>query len=288
MTTSLPTIATRTAHWGWTDHRYFGLWAFGELAGNESFTGLTALAITGRRVSTEARAVLDDIAAVMTLADPRIWPLKITRLVASYGGTTPAVAAGMVLLEGAKIGPWSCTEAATMLVEFRERLAGVIDGERPNTGGDEQAGAVRREIDAYRAAHGFVWGFGTPYRGEDERVVALRDCLRRRGDRDKLPHWRVMELLAAGMKGARNVAPNIGVGVAAACLDLGLAPKEIGPLATALLQHAFFANAVEGARQAPEQLRHLPDACVSYAGRPPRESPRAAAKDRGSASENTP
>jgi hypothetical protein len=64
---------------------------------------------------------------------------------------------------------------------------------------------------------------------------------------------------------------------------------EVGPLSSALMQHMFFAHAVEGARQAPQVLRRLPDRCIDYTGREARASPRAlsaaAAKAYGQAAE---
>jgi hypothetical protein len=81
---------------------------------------------------------------------------------------------------------------------------------------------------------------------------------------------------AAGEAGRqlKGLEPNIGLGVAAACLDLGFRPREIALLGVALAQTDFLANAVEGSEQQPSVLRRLPDDCVVYAGKPPRESPR--------------
>jgi len=45
---------------------------------------------------------------------------------------------------------------------------------------------------------------------------------------------------------------------------------------TALMQHMFFAHAVEGAGDSGRVLRLLPDECVSYVGPEPRTSPRSA------------
>ena len=64
--------------------------------------------------------------------------------------------------------------------------------------------------------------------------------------------------------------------VAAAFLDMGMTPHQIGAMTTCLMQHMFFAHAVEGAGDSGHVLRLLPDECVSYIGREPRTSPRAA------------
>jgi hypothetical protein len=264
MTLPALVVPTRSAHWGWDEHRFFGHKVFEELAGHESFMGLTALSVLGRRLSTECCAVLEDAANTLTLADPRIWPLKLTRVVASYGGTVAAAAAGLLVEEGAQIGPWACGRAAAVLTKMHAEIAGRHDD-------DEH---VRTVVSAYLEDHAFIWGFGTPFRSRDERLVAFRKCMREKR-RDGLPYFRTMEAVAKAVRELKRAEPNIVLALAAVCLDMGLAVEEIGPLTTTLMQHMFFAAAVEGARQAPELLRELPRAYVSYVGREPRTSPRA-------------
>jgi hypothetical protein len=263
---SLPALVvpTRSAHWGWDEHRYFGHKVFEELAGHESFMGLTALSVLGRRLSPEDCCVLEDAANTLTMADPRIWPLKLTRVVASYGGTVAAAAAGLLVEEGAQIGPWACGRAAGVLAELHAEI-----GTR-----QDDAKHVRGVVVRYLERHAFIWGFGTPFRSRDERLVAFRRCMNTRG-RHTRPHYRTMEAVANAVRGFRRAEPNIVLALAAVCLDMGLAVDEIGPLATTLMQHMFFAAAVEGARQAPEFLRELPENYVTYVGRAPRASVRA-------------
>ena len=258
-------LVTRVAHAGWDEHGWCGYQLYAELAGEEGFTGMLALAVSGRRLPPEGRAVLDDIATVVTVADPRIWPLKITRVVAAYGSIYPAYAAGNLALERAMIGFSSCEQAAENLVNLREAV------QDPEDAAALEA-VVRERYDSKRPPV----GFGVPFRPRDERVVALRGCLERRG-RTGLPHWRFFELAATVVRGAKRLEPNIGLGLAAACLDLGFRPHEIGVLAMGLVQNAFIGNALEGARQAPAILRKLPDERVRYVGERPRESPRARA-----------
>ena len=111
-------VTTRTAHMGWDEHRYFGRAVFEDLTGKESLTYLMALSILGRELPRDCYPVLDDAACALTLADPRIWPLKLTRLVASYGSTVPATAAGLLIEERARVGPWTCAKAAEILSSF--------------------------------------------------------------------------------------------------------------------------------------------------------------------------
>lgn len=260
-----PVLRTRSAHWGYEEHRYFGHAVFTELRGRESFVGLTALSVLGRRLSADACALLDEAAVCLTLADPRIWPLKLTRVVAAYGQAIPAAAAGLLIQEGARIGPWTVPKAAEALVCLGAQVG---DGEV-----DEAH--TRRTVVDYVRAQRFVWGFGTPFRKQDERLVAFRSSVARHRC-DSLPHFRLFEVLAQVVESERRARPNIAAALAAVLLDQGIEPAEIGPLAVALTQHMFFAHAVEGARQAPESLRKLPLELIDYQGSAPRQSPRAA------------
>lgn len=265
MTLPALVVPTRSAHWGWDEHRYFGHKVFEELAGHESFMGLTALSVLGRRLPAEDCAVLEDAANTLTMADPRIWPLKLTRVVASYGGTVAAAAAGLLVEEGAQIGPWACGRAAEVLEKMHAEIAG-------REGDDDH---VRDIVSRYLEKHAFIWGFGTPFRPRDERLIAFRRCMIEKG-RHARAHYRTMEAVANAVRQLRRAEPNIVLALAAVCLDMGLGVEEIGPVATTLMQHMFFAAAVEGARQTPSVLRELPDAYVAYIGPEPRTSPRAA------------
>lgn len=258
-------VKTRTAHMGWDEHRYFGRGVFEDLTGRESLTSLMALSILGRELPRDCYPLLDDAACALTLADPRIWPLKLTRLIASYGSTVPAAAAGLLIEEQARIGPWACAKAAELLRLFEARFG---------TRGSDGA-LVRSVVKAYLDEHRFVWGFGTPFRERDERLVAFGACIVRRGRSDGR-YWRTLCLVADEIREARGTEPNMGVAVAAAFLDMGMTPHEVGAMATALMQHMFFAHAVEGAGDSGRVLRLLPDECVSYVGPEPRTSPRAA------------
>jgi hypothetical protein len=257
-------IRTRVAWTGWDDHKFCGHWAFAELAGNESYTGLLALAITGRRLSRDHCAVLDDLAGVMTMAEPRIWATKALRLVAAFGGTLSACCAANLCLEGNVVGPWTTTRAARSLLSLSSSLGGRLSDPE----------AVRRETLTLLAAQKRLTGFGVPFRPYDERLRALVRCVEKRG-RDRLPFWTLQVAMSDVLRREKGLEPNIGIGSASVCLDLGLSPDEIAPLVVALNQHLIYANAVEGARQAPSVLRRLPDERIEYVGRPPRRSARA-------------
>lgn len=266
-------ITTRVGHAAWGENYYFGHAVNAELAGNESYTGLVALAVGEKRLSPEERAVLDDIAVIMTVADGRIWPLKMTRVIASYGTTLPAIAAANLCIERAMIGHWTSGTAARALVDLERALDGNLDN--------------RARIEAYvkeRLAEGQRWmGFGVPFRDHDERVESLTRCLAAR-NRENLRYFSLLSVLSDVLHAEKGLRPNVGAAVGAACLDLGFTPSEVSLLSVALGQTDYLSNAWESARQAREVLRRFPESNVKFVGAPRRQSPKRLGKAKGYAS----
>jgi hypothetical protein len=259
-------IVTRVAHAGHGEHQYFGHRALQDLLGAETFSGLIAIAVLGRRLTTEDRDLLDALSVCLTAADPRIWPLKVCRIAASYGETLAGFAAGQLAMMGSGISPRIIGEAAQHLVRLRIELAESPEGKE-----------VDRVVGHHVAAHARLSGYGIPLRAEDERFQALRRLMAG-GKRAQLPHWRAQEALSEWLLRERRLAPNIGIGMAAALLDIGCSPAQAGALATFLIQHTLAANAFEASQQKEPLMQRLPDQCVAYVGPPPRTSPRAAAR----------
>lgn len=263
-----PTIVTEVAIERGDDHRFRGHGVFSELAGAATFTELLVLALTGRRLLPEETRVVDDVAGVMAVADPRVWPLKIARLVATSGGFVSGWCAGQLCLEGARVGPWNCGAAAELLTELRVAVGAL------EAAGVARPLAVAQAVRERLASGGPLAGFGVPIRPVDERVEALARLLESRR-RAHLPHFALLRELEGVTRSARGFGPNIGAGAAACLLDLGFTPGEIAPLATVLTTETFVANAWEGAGQRSALLARLPPECVRYEGREPRRSPRA-------------
>jgi hypothetical protein len=227
------------------------------------------LAVGGRRLDPIERALLDDIAAVLTVGDPRVWPLKLVRLTSSYGGCLAAVAAVTVCFEGARVGMPTIGLAAEVLVGLHHRTRATRDrGESPDDV------ALEEECKRLLAAGERLFGFGVPFRKRDERLDMLIERVAAHG-RSELPYWRLFTRAGETFRRIRNLEPNVGLGIAAICLDIGFAPAQIGPLTTALGSTDFWANAVEGAEQMPPSLQMLPESSVRYVGPAPRCSPRA-------------
>jgi hypothetical protein len=261
-------ITTRVGHAAWGENFYFGHAVNGELAGNETYTGLVAMAVGKKRLSADERAVLDDIAVIMTVADGRIWPLKMARVIAAYGCTLPAVAAANLCIERALIGHWTSGTAAAALVELER----AIDGHVEDHARVEQH--VRQRLDA-----GERWvGFGVPFRDRDERVESLARCVVAK-KRENLRYFRLLGTLSDVLHRRKSLRPNVGAAVGAVCLDLGFTPREVSLLSVALGQTDYLSNAWESAASAPELLRTFPSDCVQFRGKPRRKSPRESAKE---------
>jgi hypothetical protein len=265
-----PTLATRVGHAEWGDNHFRGYSVARDLAGVESVTSLFALAISGRRLTEDERLMLDDMATVTNVADPRIWPLKMVRVTSAYGGCNAAVAALTLSLEDAPIGHHAAGRAAEVLVHLRDGLS--VDSANH---AQEDDGVLEERCLRLVGDEGRPFGFGVPFRPRDERVDLLTERIAARG-RSELPYWRLFVKVADVYWRLSNVRPNVQVAMGAACLDMGFTPTQIGPLMTAISASAYWANAFEGAQQMPPSLRILPENCVRYVGPPPRKSARAA------------
>ena len=257
---------TRVAASAYDEHRFCGARVFAELAGHSTLTSLCALGITGRRLRPEQLGVLDDLAACWTIADPRIWPLKVARIAASHGGVLQGVAAGLLSMDCRYVGVYQTAPAAAALLSAVAAEGGHSEDQRGLDQLLERRFAQRR----------YIPGFGVAFREIDERLVPFEDCLGARGDRQALPFYRLFRRVGCWAVSSRKMPPNIAGAAAAALLDLGFALDEIGALTTSLSLHMFWANAFEGAQERSPWLRCLPPESIRYEGPAPRLSPRAA------------
>jgi hypothetical protein len=254
-------LFTRVGHAGWSDHRHFGRWVFKELAGNTSTTGLIAMAATGRVINEDDCRMLDDVATILTVADPRIYPLKLVRLASAYGSPLAGQAAAVSAMEGAIVGPQISQDAAFWLTEVASELGGGIADPLE----------IRRVVKKHLSERGRISGFGVPFRKEDERRFALAERVFAR-NRHEGKYWKLQDAIAGIVFEARGVPANVGLSVAALSLDMGLNPGDLAALYIGLTINVFLANAVEGARQAPGVLRCIPAEHVEYVGVAPRNS----------------
>ncbi len=256
-------LHTRVAHAGHRDNRYFGHAVGAELAGQTGWWALTAMACGRDPISPEDAAVLDDLAVCCTVADPRIWPLKLVRIASAWGHPLAALATAMRAIEGFH-GPFAALGAARWFTALRAEL-----GESPDAA--TLADAVARRL---RDDPSPIGGFGVPARDEDERVAWLQRCLDQRG-RAGGTHWRLMRAIEAELVRERATRVNIGGASAAILLDLGFTADAVPWMSLLVLFPSLYANAIEGGEQAPAILRELPADAIDYRGPAPRRSPRA-------------
>lgn len=242
----------------WGDNRFRGYSVNDDLEGRTTTWDALSLSVDHRCLTRDEVAILDDFVTCNLVADPRIWPLKVTRLVSSYGNASIGILAGIYSTEGGRVG-WSAFADAAA---FLQRLLREGDWSSRVT-----AALERGEI---------VPGFGVVSRGEDERAVGLKRCVERRG-RSDFPAWTCARLVDEQLR-PRGKPMNIAAGGAAILLDVGFNPEQIRSLGPAVLYPNYLANAVEGAAQAPEILRRLPDSAIDDRTPAPRKSPRALGK----------
>jgi hypothetical protein len=255
-------IPTWVAHAEVGDNRLQGHSVAHELAGTESWLGIVVLGVTGRRLAAPERAMLDDLGVVMTVADPRIWPLKLGRLVASYGSTLAGLAAGTLAMDEALIGNWTFGKMAALLRTLRASVGSPDDSASVEAACRDRLGSDRR-----------ILGFGVSSRPVDERVEMLKLRVAERG-RERLEYWTLFEHVCEAVFRMKGLRPNIASAAAAVCLDLGFDERETAVISAFIGLSDFLPNAAEGAVQMAPALQSLDAASIRYVGPPPRDSGR--------------
>lgn len=251
-------IETRVGMAGWGDNRFRGRSVAEQLVGRSTLAQLLALAI-GVELDADEAAMFDELAASATLADPHIWPLKLTRVIGAHGGSPMSgFVGGLLATDGVGLGPGSVRPATTWL----HRLA---------TEGPEYP--VLDEVRAMLARGERLPGFGVPARKIDERVAAMVRCVTARG-RAELRHWAIWSMIVNETR-TRGLEPNVGSAFSAAVLDLGFAPEDVVVVVHLCCLPCFLANAVEGAKQPAAVLRAVPPELLDYQGPARTPSPRA-------------
>lgn len=251
-------LHTRVAAARWGDNLYCGYSVAEQLAGRASAWSSISLAVGYRLLTPDEAAVLDDIVVCALAADPRIWPLKVVRLLSAYGHLTAGTIAGMYCTEAANIG-WRAYFIAGL---FLEALASC----------DDERGREAM-LDRRIANKETLPGYGVAHRHQDERATALGKCLEARG-RSNGKHWRIAQQVESRLA-SRGIRINMGAAGAAALMDLGFDTEQLLALGPYLVWPNYLANAVEGAAQAPHILRTLPASAIDDQTPAARQSPRA-------------
>ncbi len=241
MSSKGPTITSRVAWGGVGEHFFQGHRVLGELLGNASLTDMFFLACNDALPDAESRRVLDDLAITITAADARIWPLKVGRIVASYGSAGIGLAASVLAYDRlSSLGPYTVALAASFLMRFERALAA----------GDRSAqDAILSEK--------LLPGWGIALRAQDERYLALAARMQGQG-RCTRRFWAAHEVAVERVREARGLEPNMSGGFAPALLDLGIErPDRIALLVDLLCVHLAAAHVLECADQRPRAYRDL-------------------------------
>lgn len=216
---------------------------------------LAALGVT--RLDATSREVARLATLCLLSPDARVWPLKLTRLLASYGDPLVGVFAGQLVTAGRIMGPNAGQYAAQCLADVAERVRD-----------EDNDATVRRAVEAWkeRVPGGKLGGFGVPFRDEDERRAAL---LRYAAGTPIAAgrYWRLHERVVRAMAPLR---PNCVITLAAMVLDIGVAPERAGAALSAFMAPVFLAHALESAEDDGARLNALPADVVDYRGPPPR------------------
>lgn len=264
MRSDMKEIITHVAYCGMDENRFCGHSVFNSLITSESFLGMTALSLLNRRIAREEQQLLDLFSVILTAADPRIWPLKAGRLVAVYGSPESGLLASSLCLIGSKMGPQTVVASAALLQEIRSN----IDFEQVTSE------ALCDTALTVMKKHRFVPGFGAPGRKYDKRLLVLDEHIQRLKRHD-LPYYQIKTaMIGAARRLSIHAPPNISLGIAAACLDIGFEPADLGLLSFLLATNTFLANTAESAREPAADIKHIPENRVRYVGPLARQSPR--------------
>jgi len=259
-----PVIQTRVAQMGAQDHLFSGYQIFNELLGNESIVGLFALSVGLPKLNQEDITMLNDLSTVNMLCDPRIWPVKLSRLVASYGSALHGFCAGNLMHDNTFIGAGPCQRGAELFVELMSAIGGPEHIENTKQVEAQIKIIVSRER----------WpGFGVPFRVTDERMDALKKHLSDKVQSTK-PFWNLLLRTEEYLLRTQRCGVNILGGICAVMLDMGFTPEQSAWMLVLIIQGNFSGAAFEGAQQKAESLQNLPLDFISYEGPLPRKSPR--------------
>lgn len=248
----VPQVRTHVARAGYTRHAFRGHDLFADLLGQASWTEMAVLAVGGRRLEAREVRWLEAVACALTVADPRIWPPKVSRLAAARGDFLMGLAAAVAAMSGSRVGSGTVDQAAVWLQDL------VASGE------EDVLAAVSR----LRKTSALPAGFGVPVREQDERWKPLDGAL---GD-DVGPHVRMARQIHAQVTDPPR--PNVSLMTAAVMLDVGLKPEQMPALGTLMLTLPLGANALEESLQRNRSMQSMPRDHIRDASPKLRRSPR--------------
>jgi hypothetical protein len=260
--TPLPRPIQRIGHIADDDNRFCGSAVFGELGDRVVMpSDLVALAIGLPRLDAADREVLRCMTLSTTSPDARVWPLKMARVLASFGNPYAGCFGAQLGNASEHMGPGTASSAAASLAWLAARIDDVTDRAQ-----------VAAAVAAHVAERGRLAGFGVPFRDQDERLLGLHRLLAGH-PATRRPMWRLHERIIEVVRAEQGVEPNVVFPITALMLDLGIAPRRAGMFLSLIMGHTFAAHALEASDQDGPYLRRLPDDAIEYRGRAPRPVP---------------
>lgn len=253
-------IRSSIGYAGFGDNILRGLSVRDDLFGKSGYWNALSLSIGGPPLDRGAEAHLDDLCVAMVAPDPRIWPLKVTWLVASYGSAWAGLSAAHASFADAFIGPWPTVEIAELYDHvFRETRGNAVDAVSLLA-----PGATRRRVPGF--------GVAGP-RAVDERIALIRDAVARRGQSALRVEFAAA--IADQLLRLHDLVPNVGLFVATALSDVGFQPLQVGLVVHAFLELQVVGNSFESASGQLSSLQALDPDAVHYEGMMLRQSSRA-------------
>jgi hypothetical protein len=231
---------------GFDEHLLHDKLVFKDFAGKSSFFQFFCFALTGRELEGHNEALLNDISVVISaVGDPRIWPLKITRIASCYGNFQAGCISSLLSQRNGLFG-FEIFEKAAILHEGIYRDTSYLN--------DLETGASY--LDELVKTKSLL-GFGVPFREIDERLTQT-ELIAQKRDMEKGIHWKAYKKLKEYIVANHGIQPNSISPLCALLLDMQFTPHEIGALVYALQATDLIPNAFEGAHANELFYREVP------------------------------
>ncbi len=256
------TLETRVGLIDTDDNRFRGHAVFADLAARlRSPADAAALALGTRLPDDDDREAWRIVTVCLLSPDARVWPVKLCRLLSSWGDPVVGFYGAQLVTASRIMGPGATAGCAAAVAAVR---AAAPDGD---------VDLVAAALDAVLArTGGRLQGFGVPFRAEDERWLAMQRFVAGTALAER-PHWRLVAPIVAAMARRSPARPNMVLGMSALLLDAGVPPERCGLAAAVCMTPVFGGHAVEAAELDGAALFELPADAVDYRGVPPRARP---------------
>ena len=253
---------TKIGHIGFGDHRFRGRSVLNDLIDRADPLEVTWLGITGKTLSPEDKQLLSWMTTAAVAADARVWPLKISRILSSYGNPYAGFFGAQLATPSDRIGAGSLSKASLAL----QTILNELDLRSLEINEENVKPILLNYLETYPVLN----GFGVPFRKKDERLEAF--LVRFKGHpSEQKPHWKLTSVLISLMSELKGVQPNFGIAVAALLMDMGIT-ADLTPFvcSVVIMCPCFSSHAVEGAQK---EFRHWSEIReITYEGKPRRST----------------